>query len=99
MNDLIIWAFLMLAGTSTHFLKQMVTKRRADGSPVGVVTYWSMYPYETLLSVVGALAIFIITWRLGMMNDAVAFSSGYMGNSAADIWGSRAKDIAGGSKQ
>jgi len=57
--------------------------------------YWRDYPYQSLISVLGTFVGFVIFWRLGYMNDVVAFGTGYMGNSLADMFGKRAESLIG----
>lgn len=89
---MILWVILAICGLITHFLKQIVQARNS-GKKVDIILYWKNNRLETIISIVGSLALFSISLETGMMNGLVAFSCGYMGNSAADIIGDRANSI------
>ena len=87
-REFVLWGFMAFAGIAFHFGKALIQAKRTNGG--GCTGYWRKHPVESVLSVVGTFVLFVIMWRAGYMNDAMAFSVGYMGNSAADIVGGRA---------
>jgi len=86
------WAVLAALGIALHFLKKVMEARNTTKT-VNLKGYWKDNPYASAISILGTAVGFIIFWRLGYMNDVVAFGTGYMGNSLADMFGKRAEAL------
>lgn len=79
-------------GVVIHFLKQKASARKL-GVPVTFVKYFKDSPEESWLSVLGTVGLFVVAATTDSMNHMMAFSCGVMGNSFADIIGSRAERL------
>jgi len=93
-NDLLTNPLTMLLfGMATHFLKKLVQFRvdhQSEGKYVFCPTvYFRMYPYQTLLSLVGGLAGYAALIASGELSLISAYTVGYMADSAADVIGGR----------
>lgn len=83
---------MMLLGTASHFLKKVVEIRRA-GESNSLIDYWRRHPYESLLSIIGAIVGLIVLHQMGELTLLTAYGTGYMANSMSDALGSRTKSI------
>jgi hypothetical protein len=92
--DLMFWVVLMTLGQMSHFIKQVIEARKA-GNIITLTDYWRKNPYSSLMSITGGIVLFLISWESGTLNTMMAFSCGYIGNSAADMFGTRAAHLAG----
>jgi len=93
---MITFIILCACGLLLHVLKQLIESRGEDGSPVSLSHYFAGRPYATVAAVVGSVALFIIFHEFEQLNVISAFSAGYMGNSAGDLFGNRlAKNLPG----
>ena len=79
---------MMLLGLAVHFIKVMMTIMK-DGQPITPIAYWKDYPYQSALSLIGAVVGFVALKETGNLSLITAFGVGYMANSVADILGSR----------
>jgi hypothetical protein len=80
-----------MCGLLTHFLKDLV-RIRAERGFMNPKQYFVEYPYQTLLSIIGAVVGYIVLESTGQLNEATAFGAGYMSNSFSDIIGKRSLD-------
>lgn len=79
---------MLLLGLATHFIKAMMQIMK-DGKPITPICYWRDYPYQSSLSLIGAVVGFVALRETGNLSLITAFGVGYMANSVADILGSR----------
>lgn len=80
---------VMLAlGLLTHFLVDVIALRKADQS-AGFREYWTANPYQSALSIVGAMAGYAVLHSAGELTLVTAYGVGYMANSVPDIIGKR----------
>lgn len=92
--DFTFWVVLMILGQMSHFIKQVIETRKG-GTAISLTDYWKKNPYSTMMSVTGGIVLFLISWESNTLNTMMAFSCGYIGNSAADMFGTRAAHLAG----
>ncbi len=90
------FVILCVCGLALHVLKQLMESRLEDGTPVSLRDYFAGRPYATIASVVGSVVLFVIFREFDQLNVISAFSAGYVGNSAGDLFGNRlAKNLPG----
>lgn len=82
---------MAVCGLLTHFLKDVV-RIRAEKDKISLHQYWTMYPYQTMLSVIGAIVGVVALQEMNQLTSLTAFGAGYMSNSVADIIGKRTGD-------
>lgn len=80
---------MLVYGLASHFLKDMARLAK-EGQPLGLLDYWGRFPYQSGISLVGAVAGFAALAEAGQLTGITAFGIGYMANSVADIIGKRA---------
>jgi len=86
---------MTVLGFITHVVKKIARVKR-DGHAVTPLTYLAIYPYQTFLALVGAVAGLGALHATNQLNAVSAFAAGYMANSVADMLGKRGKkDIEG----
>lgn len=85
-------AAMMLLGTASHFLKKVVEVRRA-GETVSLVGYWRGHPYESMLSVIGAIVGLVVLHQMGELTLLTAYGTGYVANSMSEAIGDRTKSL------
>jgi uncharacterized BrkB/YihY/UPF0761 family membrane protein len=81
-------AVLLLLGVFTHFLKRVVEEWK-QGNKVTIRAYFINYPYHTALSITASLTGFFLLYGTADMTRVVAWALGYMGDSVAEVIGSR----------
>lgn len=81
---------MVILGLLTHFLKDLIRIKQEEGAPPNIIKYWKDNPYQTLLSIVGALSGYFALLETGQLTALTAFGIGYMANSVADVLGKRA---------
>lgn len=91
MIDLAIHFAMLTLGLASHYLKELARITKEDGKPPHPSHYWINYPYQSILSVTGSLAGFIMLYESGQISALTAFGIGYMADSAADIIGKRSE--------
>lgn len=80
---------MLLMGLAAHFIKDMARIRKETGRLITPRDYWLMYPYQSLLCIIGAVAGYLIMYETGQLSGVNAFGIGYLANSIADIIGKR----------
>ena len=80
---------MAVIGLLPHFLKDLV-RIRAEGNKIGMHTYWTKYPYQSMLCVIGAIVGIAALEEMNQLTSLTAFGAGYMSNSVADVIGKRA---------
>jgi len=82
---------MLIYGMSSHFLKKLMQFRieQGNGSTNCPSQYFRHYPYQSALSVIGALAGYATLSSTGELSLLTAFGVGYMADSAADAIGGR----------
>ena len=85
MIELYLMTFL---GLCSHYLKDII-RLRNEGQMMSLKQYWCKHPYQSLLTVVGAVVGFIALSSMEQLNPVTAFGIGYMANSVADTIGKR----------
>lgn len=79
---------MLILGSLSHFLKAIVELRNS-GQKIGFRQYWFQHKYQSLLSVVASLCMYVILWYMGELTPLTAYGAGYMGDHAADLIGKR----------
>lgn len=101
---------VLLGGIATHSLKQFVTAR-VNKAEVTAGSYYGKHWPETAIAVIGSLVLWgglpelvvvmpEFSATIGLGSTVGIFSSflcGFVGNSLADLFGSRARSVAIGS--
>jgi len=82
---------MLLYGLATHFLKALSQIKTGTGQFISPRVYYLSNPYQTILSVVGAVAGFSLLYGTDELTKASAFMMGYMADSAVDVIGQRSK--------
>lgn len=90
MIDALLILLMVICGTASHFLKDIIRIKHEQGRFVNFKEYWYDYPYQNLLYVVNVIAGVVITQSMDMLNPAMAFGIGVAANSFADGLGKRA---------
>lgn len=80
---------MLVLGLVAHFLKDFARIRKETGRNPSIMRYWRDNPHQSLLSVVSAVAGFIVLLETKELTSVTAFMLGYMANSVADILGKR----------
>lgn len=90
MTEIITHPIAMLFyGLAAHFLKDMARLAK-EGQRMGLADYWLAFPYQSGISMIGAVAGFAALQEAGHLSGITAFGVGYMANSVADVIGKRA---------
>ena len=79
---------LVLLGVAMHFCKAMVG-RRIEGRPIKPIEYWKRNPYQSLITILGALTGYLVLTQTGTPTPMEAVSAGFLANSFADTIGHR----------
>jgi hypothetical protein len=82
---------MAICGLLTHFLKDLM-RIRAEKDKISLYEYWVMYPYQTLLSLIGTVVGIVALEEMSQLSSLTAFGAGYMSNSVADVIGKRTGD-------
>lgn len=82
---------MLMYGVATHFLKKLMQHRMETGGDgmAHPIHYFKGHPYQSLLSIVGALAGYAALSGSGELTLLTAYGMGYMADSAADTIGGR----------
>lgn len=83
---------MVVLGLATHQLKELARISVEERGNVHPVRYWTKFPYQTALCVVGAATGYFALLETGQLSGLTAFGVGYMSNSVADILGKRSLD-------
>lgn len=74
--------FVMLwFGIVTHFLKELISVKKATGQFITLRQYWIENPYQSMFSIIGALIGFVFLNESNQLNAISAFSFGYLSDS------------------
>lgn len=87
-TEIILSAVMLILGTAAHFLKKVVEARQIDRT-VTMRGYWTMFPYASTLSLVGAMAGFFALYQIGELSMINAFGVGYIADSVVNTLGKR----------
>lgn len=79
---------MTLLGVLTHFLKKLINLKKS-GKEVSPLQYWKLYPYQTSLSLVGAIVGYFFMLEADQLTMATAYAIGYMSDSVSDVVGER----------
>lgn len=90
MIDCLIYGAMLALGLAAHFCKELARINKEAGAVPHPIRYWSRYPYQTALCVIGALVGFLSLYETGQLTGLTAFGCGWMANSMADVVGKRA---------
>ena len=88
-SDFFISAVMAICGLLMHICKKMIQASADDESPIGPVHYFTGHPWQTCLSILGTIAMLLVSYETGTLNAMSAFLAGVAGNSAAETIGSR----------
>lgn len=80
--------FMLFLGLASHFLKDLI-RLAAEGNMLTLRQYWLKNPYQTVLSIIGAIVGYVALGSSGQLTALTAFGAGYMANSVADLIGKR----------
>lgn len=94
-SSLYLQLFMTLLGLIAHFLKELVREKAETGIVTRFTSYWVKYPFQSGLSVIGAIAGFIVLREADQLSTIGAFGLGYAADSMADIMGKRGKTRIG----
>lgn len=90
-NTLLIEILMLVVGVYSHFLKTVIQSKK-DGVPVTLKAYWLSNPYQTQLTVITAVFVFVGLYQAGQIDPVSAFFAGIACNSFSDVLGSRIKN-------
>lgn len=79
---------MTVLGVLTHFLKKLLNLKKS-GNEVSPLEYWKLYPYQTTMSLVGAVVGYFFLVEAGQLSIATAYAIGYMSDSVSDVVGER----------
>lgn len=79
---------MLVLGLATHFLVDVIALRKTDPS-AGFKSYWTANPYQSALSIIGALVGYAVLDGMGELTLVTAYGVGYMANSVPDVIGKR----------
>ena len=81
---------MLLMGVAVHWLKSMITARRAqDMQTLSVSVYWLRFWPESLVALFSGIAGYAFLIDSGNLTVINAVGIGYMANSIADVIGNR----------
>ena len=80
----------LIAGIVIHFLAQVVTARN-NGNQITLLGYWTLYPYQSAISIIGSGLMFAFQWETGQLTFTSAAMTGMVGNEIVDRLTKRAK--------
>lgn len=81
--------FVLWLGVLSHLLKEFIRIKKEESSYIGFKTYFLSYPYQTALTVIGALVGFVILIETNQLSVINAFTIGYIADSIPDVIGKR----------
>jgi len=86
--------FMLFLGVTTHFLKEIINIRKEETrnnvkEKTTFLSYWKDYPYQSLLSIIGAIVGYNLLDMTNQLTPLTAFGVGYISNSISDIIGNR----------
>ena len=84
-----MFVLMALAGLLSHFLKDVIAIQRKEKKIISHNEYVKLFPYQTLLCLIGVFVGMVGLHELGQLTNVTAFAVGYMANSVADIIGKR----------
>ena len=87
--ELLVLGFMALAGLLSHFLKDVISIQRKEKKFISPIDYVKLYPYQTMLCILGMFVGVVGLNELNQLTNVTAFCAGYMSNSMADIIGKR----------
>lgn len=94
-TGLLLNTFICLVGLGLHFAMKWAEARRVVPplDAPSFVNYVKSVPAQSLVSLLGAIAVFTVMSAMGWMNPGAAFASGYLANSMAENMANRFHDM------
>ena len=94
--SLVLYGFMGLLGLLTHWLKQFIAVRKAQGVMMPFREYWLTYWPESVVAFTSGIAGLLFLAEQSQLSSVTAFGMGFIANSIADTIGNRVQALVGG---